>query len=109
MDVFCSTCREPWDVYGLMHEEIYNTDLTEAEAKSWTELPPEQKLNDRYREKFRAESWEFGRSVINVIRCPCCPKDAKPDLENQAIRAALEDVLGNDEDGLAATFEDYEL
>jgi hypothetical protein len=42
-------------------------------------------------------------------RCPCCPKDAKPDLERLATKQALEELMGDDEDGLAATFEDYRL
>jgi hypothetical protein len=43
------------------------------------------------------------------VHCPCCPKGAKPDLEKVEIKAALEDVLGDDEDGLAATYEDHHL
>lgn len=107
MDVHCSTCNEPWDTDHLWFDEIFETDLTEEEAESWRDLPPAQKLIERYREKFRANGWEFGRSVINVIRCPACPKDKKADPERVAIKAALEDVLGDDEDGLAATLEDF--
>jgi hypothetical protein len=66
-------------------------------------------LIDRYRQEFRVAGWEFGGSVINVVHCPCCPKGAKPDLEKVEIKAALEDVLGDDEDGLAATYEDHHL
>jgi hypothetical protein len=47
--------------------------------------------------------------VINVVRCPACPKDAKPNSERLQTKAALEKLLGDDEDGLAATFEDYRL
>ena len=50
-----------------------------------------------------------GQTIMNVIRCPCCPKDAKPNPERAATKAALEELLGDDEDGLAATFEDYRL
>ncbi len=109
MDVHCSGCREPWDVYHLQQDAIFETDLTEAEAETWTGLPLAQKLNERYREKFKAAGWEFGRSVVNVIHCPCCPKAARPDHDQLAIKEVLEDVLGDDEDGLAATFEDYGL
>lgn len=109
MDVHCSTCDEPWDTHHLWHDEIYETDLSEEEAEAWLDLQPNQKLNDRYREKFRVVGWEFGRSVINVIRCPACPKDAKADPDRVAIKSALEDVLGDDEDGIAAMMEDYGL
>ena len=47
--------------------------------------------------------------MINVTRCPACPKDAKPNLEQVLTKAAIEEILGGDEDGLAATFEDYRL
>ena len=109
MDVHCSTCGEPWDVYHLWHEAIFETDLSDEEAEAWRQLPQGQKLIQCYRDKFRAVGWEFGQSVINVIRCPGCPPDAATDPETAAIKAALEDVLGDDEDGLAATFEDYGL
>jgi len=109
MDVHCSTCGEPWDVYHLWHDAIFETALTVEEAEAWRSLPRDQKLSDRYRTEFRAAGWEFGQTVINVIRCPCCPKGAKPPEERLETKAALEELLGGDEDGLAATFEDYHL
>jgi hypothetical protein len=107
MDVHCTTCGEPWDVYHLWHEAIFDTGVSPEEAKLWHALPRCNKLNRRYRDAFRAAGWEFGQGVINVMRCPCCPKDAMPDPERLQTKAALELLLGNDEDGLAATFEDY--
>lgn len=109
MDVHCSTCNEPWDVDHLWADAIYETDLSEGEIEAWQRLPRAEKLSDRYREKFRSAGWEFSNSVINVIRCPCCPADAKADPRILTIKAALEDLLGDDEDGLAAEFEDYGL
>ena len=32
MDVHCSSCGEPWDVYHLRHDAIFETDLDPAEA-----------------------------------------------------------------------------
>ena len=109
MDVHCSTCGEPWDVYHLWHDAVFETALSHEEAEAWRSLPRAVKLNERYRKEFRAAGWEFGQGVINVIRCPGCPKDAKPNLERVQTKAALEDLMGDDEDGLAATFEDYRL
>lgn len=109
MDVHCSTCKEPWDVDHLWVDAIYETDLSEGEIEAWQRLPRLEKLSDHYREKLRSAGWEFGNSVINVIRCPCCPADAKPDPVALGIKAVLEDILGDDEDGLAAEFEDYGL
>ncbi len=109
MDVHCSTCGEPWDTFHLWHEAIFETGLSFEEAEAWRFLPRSLKLNDRYRKEFRAVGWEFGQTVINVIHCPCCPKDAKPNPEAVKTKAVLEQLLGNDQDGLAATFEDHHL
>ncbi len=40
MDVFCSTCKEPVEADYLWYDAIYETDLTDDEAKAWLELPP---------------------------------------------------------------------
>ena len=109
MDVHCSTCGEPWDTYHLWQDAVFETGLSQEEVEAWRRLPQPMKLSDRYRQEFRAAGWEFGRSVINVIRCPCCPKDAKRNPEGEQIKAALEELLGEDEDGLAATYEDHAL
>lgn len=109
MDVHCSTCNEPWDTDHIRFDAIHETDLSQAEAKSWIELPSSQKLSERYRKKFQAAGWEFGSTVLNVIRCPCCPEDAVADPETLAVKAALEDLLRDDEDALATTFEDHQL
>ena len=109
MDVHCSSCGEPWDVYHLWHDAIFETGLSVEEAEAWQSLPRSQKLCSRYREAFRASGYQFGHTVINVVRCPGCPKNVRPDPERLATKAALEELLGDDEDGLAATFEDYRL
>ena len=44
MDVHCTTCGEPWDVYHLRHDAIYETDLSHAEAKAWTQLSPQREI-----------------------------------------------------------------
>ena len=109
MDVHCTTCGEPWDVYHLRHDAIYETDLSHDEAKAWTQLSPPVKLLDRYREKFKEVGYEFGGSILNVMRCRACPKDAKPDPDKAALKAGIVDLLGVDEDGIAATMEDFGL
>lgn len=109
MDVHCSSCGEPWDVYHLQHDAIYETNLGETEVASWLQLPVNQRLLPHYREKFALLGWQFGQSILNVIRCPFCPKDARANSETLAVKSALEEILGDDEDGLASTFEDYGL
>jgi len=109
MDVHCSTCGEPWDVYHLRHDAIFEIGLIEEEAEAWQHLPAKQRLSPNYREKFKAAGWEFGETVINIVRCPCCPKGGKANEERLQTKSALEELFGDDEDGLAATFEDYRL
>ena len=109
MDVHCTSCGEPWDVYHLWHEAIFETGLSVEAAEEWRKLPSSERLSKRYPAEFRAVGWEFGMSVINVMHCPCCPPGAQPNPERNAIKAALEELMGSDEDGLASTFEDYRL
>ena len=106
MDVHCTTCGEPWDVYHLWHEAIFDTMLSHEEAEAWLELPRASQLAPSYRQKFAAQGWQFGGTVLNVVRCPCCPEDAKPDAEMVAKKHALESLLEDDPDGLAAMMED---
>ena len=109
MDVHCSTCGEPWNTHHLWHDAVFETGLSHEEAEAWCSLPHALKLTDHYRKEFRAAGYEFGSGVINVVRCPACPKDAKPNPDRVAIKAALEELLGSDEDALAVTFEDHRL
>ena len=109
MDVHCSSCGEPWDVYHLRHEAIFETALSHAEAKAWRELSPRLRLAQRYREKFKASRYQFGASILDVMRCPACPNDVKPDPDMAAMKAGLVEILGDDEDAIAATMEDFGL
>ena len=109
MDVHCSSCGEPWDVYHLRHDAIFETDLDPAEAEAWSSLSHTERLSRRYREKFQAAGYEFGASILDVMHCPGCPKVARPDPEKVAMKAALTEVLGDDEDAIAATMEDFGL
>jgi hypothetical protein len=43
------------------------------------------------------------------MRCPACPKDAKPDPDKAFLKAGLVEILGDDEDGIAAAMEDFGL
>ena len=109
MDVHCSSCNEPWDAYHLRHDAIFETDLEQAEAQAWRSLRSSEQLSRRYRKKFEAAGYEFGGSILNVRRCPCCPKGTKPDPEKDPLKAAIVEMLGNDEDAIASTTEDFGL
>ena len=109
MDVHCTTCGEPWDVYHLRHEAVFETTLAEEEAQAWRSLPQARQLSSRYRAEFRAVGWEFGRTMINVVHCPFCPREAEAKPKLLQAKAELEAMLEDDPDGLAATFEDLDL
>jgi hypothetical protein len=109
MDVHCTTCGEPWDVHHLWQDAIHDTGLTADDIEAWKRLPRNQRLAEQYAKEFATAGWEFDGSVINVTRCPCCPKHARPDPDRLATKSALTRLLGDDEDGLAATFDDYHL
>ena len=51
----------------------------------------------------------FGQTLVNVIRCPACPKDAQPNAAKVLLKAKIENLLAGDEDGLAASYEDHGL
>ena len=106
MDVQCTTCGEPWDAYYLRHDAINKTDLSHAEAKAWTQLSPKVKLLGPYREKFKAVGFEFGGSVLNVMRCPACPKGAKPAPDKAALKVGIVELLGDDEDAIVDAMAD---
>jgi hypothetical protein len=109
MDVHCSTCNEPWDAHHLRHDAIFETDIDPEEAEAWLTLRSSEQLSPRYREMFKATGYEFGGSILNVQHCPCCPKGAKPDPEKAAMKAGIVEILGDDEDAIASTFEDFGL
>lgn len=109
MDAHCSSCGESWDVYHLWHDVIFETGLDHAEAEAWRTLPAPERLNPRYREKFHALGWEFGRSILDVLHCPCCPPGATPDPDKAAMKAGLIEILGDDEDAIASAMEDFGL
>lgn len=76
MDVHCSSCGEPWDVYHLRHDAIFETDLDHAEANTWRELSPALRLPGTNRGRPAPACPEIS-SLINriaVLTCSCsCP------------------------------------
>jgi hypothetical protein len=95
----------------FLDESGASTQMTRRYGRSpiGQRLPPQRRLSQRYREKFKAAGYEFGGSVMNVLRCPACPKDAKPDPDKAALKAGIVEIMGDDEDGIAATMEDFGL
>ena len=109
MDVYCSTCNEPWGMYHLQYETTYDTELLREEVEAWHDLSRKEQLSARYRAKFQAIGWQFGQTVINVLRCPCCPADAQANPAIVLAKGAMEELLADDEDALARMFTDHGL
>ena len=81
----------------------------DEQAVALCKLSPRLRLSPRYREKFEAVGWQFGRSVLVILHCPSCPANARPDPNKSVMKATIAEMLGDDEDGIAATFEDHGL
>jgi len=109
MDVHCSSCGEPWDAYHLRHDAIFEIAVDQAEAEAWHDFSPAEQLSSRYRQEFKAVGYEFGASILDVLYCPCCPESTKPDPDQAAAKAKIVEILGDDEDGIAAAMEDFGL
>lgn len=109
MDVHCSSCGEPWDTHHLLHDSIHDTALEEAERENWGRLPPADRLNSQTRAAFAAAGWQFGRTLLHVIRCPSCRPDDMPDPSLAVLKSTIEEILGDDLDGIASEFTDHQL
>lgn len=46
---------------------------------------------------------------MHIIHCPACPPTAKTGEEQITLKHAIEEILGDDLDAIAATFNDHYL
>jgi len=112
MDVKCANCGEPWDVYHLTHEAVWETDLPESTKRNWD---PSMIKQPEVALAFEKAGYRFaGDSIVALLRCPCC-LEKEPDPERAAERSDREelytiaaDLFGDDIDGFAAEMEDFE-
>lgn len=115
-DVTCATCGEPWEAYYLQHDLIHEV-ADPSLAQLWKTLLSDGKnpLRDKefgpkFREALEADGWVLvGNSILALARCSCCPKDMETNEEKAAIKRELVTMLGDDEDGLQAMMEDFDL
>ena len=109
MDVYCTTCGEPWDHYHLKSHVVHETDLSAIDIERWKKLPVNDRLLPHYRAKFKAVGYEFSKTMMHVIRCPGCPKNAQPDPDRLRTKQLFEDIYGDDYDGIVITFNEHHL
>jgi hypothetical protein len=119
-DVYCHNCGEPWDTYGLRHEIVWETDLPKQVQEHFNGKLPTNP-NSRTHNAFRNAGWEFGSTVFNIKRCPCCRANAaerNQDNDEYGILRArimrdrslhadvIEEMLGDDLDAIQIEIED---
>jgi hypothetical protein len=109
MQVYCTTCKEPWNTYHLLEDSGFEIGLSLEEVEVWQSLSCAEKLNEHYRHAFRTVGWEFGASLLNVIHCPCCPPGVQPDPNRLATKHTLELFFFDDQERLASIFEEQRL
>ena len=120
MDMKCATCQEPWEHHHLLQDlplEIWDgVDGSEThkivldfKASTRNEIPEEM------REGLAEEGWEFGRTIVSVLKCCCCgdnlgsnPVDDEVETR-RALRLEAEQILGDDLDGLISALSSVDM
>ena len=121
MDIYCATCREPWDHHHMREDEIWETwdgcddSETHERAKAFI-ADPLRTLTPELREAFDERGWKFGATIFTILRCSCCdaneadngPPDKDEVEQRKAGMLLVEEGLGDDHDGLISTLNDFE-
>lgn len=119
MDLYCSSCGEPWEM-DCLHEEAaarYGIPYYLPEADPWgtprKEKNPEyvetdyQKVYGKVSQEFRAKGCEaLSEAYDGKCSTPSTGVDRTFGLTRQQAAGALYDILGDDMDGAAAMLED---
>lgn len=107
MDVHCLSCGEPWDTHHLLHDAIHETGLNEPQIQRWQTLSGREKLSEEFLRPFSDAGYRFGGSFLHLSGCPCCPSGSRPNPDRSALAGAIVEILGDDDDAIAVTFEEY--
>ncbi len=81
IDISCSRCGEPWDLYGLVHDERIFDEEVELEGLSVGELSPgfTETIGAHRSNGFRyvaPDGFEEAKEgCVLILSCPCCPKE----------------------------------
>jgi hypothetical protein len=134
MDINCASCGEPWDTYHIRHDAVNETPAGldwlnwEISIDDWYQKPNNNtkqplephferwdgKLTPFWREQFKLEGWEFGSSLMAVLRCPLCKNAELSNAEDRrSCVQILSELYEGDDDAiisdneLALKFEGY--
>lgn len=109
-DVRCRGCGEPWDTYHLRHD-VWHDMGSRAQAEMAGRIFNETgEIPDWARTSLGIEGWTFGRTTLDVRRCPCCDANGG-DRENSDyddMADALHEVLGDDLDAIESEMSDFD-
>lgn len=121
MDMKCATCQEPWEHHHLLQDlpfEIWDGEegsdshkvVLGFRAGDKCQIPPQM------REGLAEEGWEFGRTIVAVLKCCCCGDNLGSDIPDKdevetrrTLRLEAEEVLGDDLDGLISTLSSVDM
>lgn len=113
MDIQCAHCGEPWNIDHLRHELPHEIGFTtRADDLTLPSAYLDGKPNPLMLERLTCYGWRFASGrMYTVLRCPCCPSNGPlPDARDRmGDRRLLADLLGDDEDELAAMLEELDL
>lgn len=115
MDISCPTCGEPWDAYHMRNDEPHEWDIPKTFLNEF--LRDGSRFSgptDPVKEAAEAAGWSFStNSVLSFTRCPNCSGDESKSLpgasDRRYLAAFMADLLGDDDDGLAAELNDMGL
>ncbi len=120
MDTLCR-CGEPWDWWLIRDEVLKDQTLYEKMAKyggyvrerlytsGYDEVPKEKIEYELARADREGNPYWQLKPGPYPIQCPACfGKNIEP-AENSDVIEALQDVLGDDIDGLMSSLEDFGL
>ena len=120
MDVKCATCQEPWDSHHMLYDlpwDIWDGEDGSDSHKTVLDFKagPKTSIPKEMRSELEDEGWEFGRTIVCVLKCCCCgdnlgsePPDEDVDLR-KTLRLEAEEMLGDDLDGLISTLRSVDL
>ncbi len=108
MDVTCATCQEPWEHHHMLYDAAWETWDGEEGSSSYLLIEkflasPRTSIPKMLRDDFTNDGWEFGRTVVCILKCPCCSAagEATGDVDlRKRLRLELEELLGDDLDGI---------
>ena len=102
MDILCTRCGEPWDVYSLV-DDMTSQEARKLKAGGGCPCCTGKDMCENDINCEECEHWDD-------LRFTCMAKKVKNCApESSLMQAAIADIFGDDIDGLAASMDDFGL